>query len=141
MDLSKVFDCIPHGLLIAKMEAYGFSEDFLTFLYSYLERRKQSISPQCITNSNLRCPTRIHSRTILFNIFMNDLFYFMKDAQLLNYADDKTTATFSNIADKLQAKTSSSIVKDTYREKARSNRAPALTKITNMGIWVVDTTN
>ena len=40
MDLSKVFDCMPHGFLIAKMEAYGFSEDFNTFLYSYLKRRK-----------------------------------------------------------------------------------------------------
>ena len=33
-DLSKIFDCIPHDLLIAKMEAYGFNEDCLTFLYS-----------------------------------------------------------------------------------------------------------
>ena len=44
MDLSKVFDCIPYDLLIAKMEAYGFSEDFLTFSYSYLKRRKQSVN-------------------------------------------------------------------------------------------------
>ena len=44
MDLSKAFDCISHDLLIAKMEACGFNEDFLTFLHSYLKRRKQSVN-------------------------------------------------------------------------------------------------
>ena len=42
MDLSKAFVCIPHDLVIATMEAYDFSEEFLTFLHSYLKRRKQS---------------------------------------------------------------------------------------------------
>ena len=37
MDLSKVFDCIPHGLLIAKFYAYGLSEETTTFFYSYLK--------------------------------------------------------------------------------------------------------
>ena len=32
-------------------------------------------------------------------------------------------------------------LKDTHREKAPSNGTPALTKSTNMGIWVVGTTN
>ena len=31
--------------------------------------------------------------------------------------------------------------KDTHREKAPSNKTPALTKSTDMGIWVVGTTN
>ena len=39
MDLSKAFDCIKHDLLIAKLEAYGFSHSSLTFLYSYLTKR------------------------------------------------------------------------------------------------------
>ena len=43
MDLSKAFDCIPHELLTANMDAYGFNENALTFFFSYLKRRKQSV--------------------------------------------------------------------------------------------------
>ena len=37
MDLSKVFDYIPHDLLIAKMHAYGISIDSIKILFSYLK--------------------------------------------------------------------------------------------------------
>ena len=43
MDLSKAFDCIPHDLLIAKLHAYGYSDKTVTFIYFYLERRKQNV--------------------------------------------------------------------------------------------------
>ena len=36
MDLSKAFDCIPHGLLIAKLAAYNFDKGTLEFMLSYL---------------------------------------------------------------------------------------------------------
>ena len=42
MDPSKAFNCILHELLIAKMSAYGFDLNLLTFFYSYLENHKQS---------------------------------------------------------------------------------------------------
>ena len=39
MDLSKAFDTLNHDLSIAKLEAYGFSEDSLNYIQSYLHNR------------------------------------------------------------------------------------------------------
>ena len=43
MDLSKAFDSIPIDLLIAKMHAYDFWIDAVTFFYLYLKRHKQYV--------------------------------------------------------------------------------------------------
>ena len=43
MDLSKAFDCLNHELLIAKLEAYGFSRSALKLVYDYLSNRKQRV--------------------------------------------------------------------------------------------------
>lgn len=38
---------------------------------------------------------------MLFNNIINDPFYFIKDAEILNFAEDYTIATFSNKVDHL----------------------------------------
>ena len=40
-DLTKAFDCISHELLIAKLNACGFSKNALDLVYDYLNGRKQ----------------------------------------------------------------------------------------------------
>ena len=42
-DLSRAVDCIPHELLIAKLEAYGVGEKALSYINSYLTNRNQSV--------------------------------------------------------------------------------------------------
>ena len=37
MDLSKVFDCITHDLVIAKLTACRFDKSMMRYIYSYLK--------------------------------------------------------------------------------------------------------
>ena len=39
-NLSKVFDCLPHDLIIAKFNAYGFSLSAVRLKQSYLSNKK-----------------------------------------------------------------------------------------------------
>ena len=40
-DLPKVFHCMIHDLLIVKLQAYDFDNDFLNFICNYLSGCKQ----------------------------------------------------------------------------------------------------
>ena len=39
MDLSKAFDCLPHDLLLAKLNAYGFDLNSLKLMQNYFSGR------------------------------------------------------------------------------------------------------
>ena len=95
MGLSKAFDCTPHNLHIAKLHAFGFSKKALMFfLYLYSTRRKQSVKIND-TESFFHVilseiPQGSIFVTVLFNPFINDLFFFIKEAELANFADNNT---------------------------------------------------
>ena len=97
MDLSKAFVCIPHDLLVTKLHTYGLSNDAVTFIYSYLKRRKQGVKindTESIFQILLSgVPQGSILGPILFNIFINDLFLFINEVELANFADDNTIYT------------------------------------------------
>ena len=93
-DLSKAFDCLPHDLLIAKLNAYGFDEKALKLIHSYLSNRKQRVKINDSFSSWREILYGVPQGSILgpllFNIFICDMFYFMENFEIANYADDST---------------------------------------------------
>ena len=86
-DLSKAFDCIPHDLLIAKLEAYGFDNYTIRYVYSYLKNRKQ-----CVKINNTYSD-------------LLDIISVILIASAHNYADDNTLTSFGKTLEDLIKKT------------------------------------
>ena len=92
MDLSKAYDCLPHDLLIAKLGVYGLDRSSLRFLMDYLNSRKQltKVGSSYSKWSEIKhgIPQGSILGLLLFNIFINDLFFVIEKSNICNFVDN-----------------------------------------------------
>ena len=98
IDLSKAFDSVCHPLLLAKLKAYGFTYDALELMTAYLVGQRQRVKLDGVHSTWRTVRTGVPQGSLLgpllFNMYVNDVNYFIANTSLRLYADDTTENAF-----------------------------------------------
>ena len=91
LDLKKAFDTVDHGILIKKLEHYGFRGNCTDYLKSYYSNRKQYVYMDGIESDMLNIIHGVPQGSIIgplcFSLFINDL-PLAVDVETVLFADD-----------------------------------------------------
>ena len=85
--------------LLCKLECYGLSQKAVHLLPSYISDRKQQVKIGNVT-SKWADTSKVNPQgsilgPLLFNVFINDIFYFIQKGTLYNFADGNTLSFHS----------------------------------------------
>ena len=80
-NFSKAFEFLHHGLLTARLDAYGFDIKSVKKIQQYLTNRKQRVivGNTCSSWKEIFCviPQGSILGSLIFNVFLCDIFYFL----------------------------------------------------------------
>ena len=102
-------------MLIAKLETYGFSTNVLLFMLSYLKNISQRVNINSSFSTWEETIAGVPQGSILgpwlFNIFLNDIFYFENRTFISNYADCNVFYGFGSNLEEVKQNLSQDLLK------------------------------